>query len=176
MLNVQRHDQRARRQAELVLESLDDRLLLSGGAPSPTATAAGHYQPADDANRDQRISPREVPRDGSPAGLSLYFARALRVLYREYEDPGGHTLVITSPPVKGLSISGSRVAVVVKVAFPPALGGFYLSDLQADGLRVFRTVRADGVAEGTLPIANLPAITPLASHVWPYYEVNSSRH
>jgi hypothetical protein len=90
------------------------------------------------------------------------------MLYREYEGPGGPTLVRTSPPVKGLSISGSRVAVAIKVAYPPAMGGFYLSDLRADGLRVFRTVRAYGLAEGTLPIAKLPAITPLVAHVWAY--------
>jgi hypothetical protein len=168
MLNAQRHDRRIRRQEGLFLESLDNRLLLSVSAPDPTAAAVAHYQTVNDANRDHRISPREVPRDGSPAGLSLYFARALRLLYREYEGAGGHTLVDTSPPVKGLLISGSRVAVAVKVAYPPAMGGFYLSDLQADGLRVFRAVRAYGVAEGTLPIANLPAIAPLVAHVWAY--------
>jgi hypothetical protein len=48
------------------------------------------------------------------------------------------------------------------------LGGFFLSDLRADGLRVFRTLKAYGVAEGTLPIANLPAITPLVAHVWAF--------
>lgn len=176
MFTTQRHDRRVRRQTGLLLESLDDRLLLSGGAPGATAAAVVHDQPANDAHRDHRISPREVHRDGPPAGLSLYFARALRLLYREYEGPDGHTLVITNPPVDGLLTSGSRVAVVIKVAYPPALGGFYLSDLQADGLRVFRTVRADGLAEGTLPIANLPAITPLVAHVWPYYEVNPSSH
>jgi hypothetical protein len=73
-------------------------------------------------------------------------------------------------------ISGSRVAVVIKVAFPPALGGYYLSDLRADGLRVFRTVRAFGLAEGTLPIAKLPAVAPLVAHVWPYFAVSPSRH
>jgi hypothetical protein len=174
MLNAQRHGRRVRRQAGLFLESLDDRLLLSGGAPGRAAAAVAQYEPANDANRDQRISPREVPRDGSRTGLSLYFARALRLLYREYEGPGGHTLARTSPPVKGLLISGSAVAVVVKVAYPPALGGFYLSDLRADGLRVFRTLRAYGLAEGTLPIAKLPSITPLVAHVWPYYGPTTS--
>jgi hypothetical protein len=90
------------------------------------------------------------------------------MLYREFESPGGPAQVLTKPPVPGLLISGSRVAVAVKVAYPPALGGFYLSELRADGLRVFRTLRAYGVAEGTLPIANLPAVTPLVAHVWPY--------
>jgi len=176
MLNTQRHDRRVRRQAGILLESLDDRLLLSGGAEGATAAAVVHYQPARDAHRDHRISPREVLRDGSPAALSGYFAPALRLLYREYESPGGHSPVITSPPVDGLLISGSRVAVAIKVAFPPALGGYYISDLRADGLRVFRTVPAYGVAEGMLPIANLPAITPLVAHVSPYDEVNPSRH
>lgn len=174
MLNTQRHDRRVRRQAGLFLESLDDRLLLSGGAPGAAAAAVGHYEVANDARGDHRISPSEVPSDGSPAGLSLYFARPIRLLYREYQGPDGHALVITSPPVQGLLISGSRVAVVVKVAYPPALGGFYLSDLEADGLRVSRTVKAYGLAAGTLPIAKLPVIAPLVAHVWPYYEVTPS--
>jgi len=175
MLNTQRHDRRVRRQAGLLPESLDDRLLLSGGAPGATAAAVVHYQPANDAHRDHRISPRAVLRDRSPAALSGYFAPALRLLYREYAGPGGPTRVLTSLPVEGLLISGSRVAVVIKVAYPPALGGYFMSDLRADGLQVFRTVRADGVVEGMMPIAKLPAITPLVAHVWPYDEVNPSR-
>ena len=138
------------------------------GAPrARTAAAVVHYQPANDAHRDYRSSPHEVLRDGSPGALSDYFAPALRLLYREYESPGGHSRVVTSPPGDGLLISGSRVAVAIKVAFPPALGGYYISDLQADGLRVFRTVPAYGLAEGMVPIAKLPAITPLVAHVWP---------
>jgi hypothetical protein len=90
------------------------------------------------------------------------------MLYREYEGPGGPNLVKTNPPVNGLLISGSSVAVAIKVAFPPAMGGYYTSALRADGLRVFRTVRAYGLAEGTIPIAKLPAITPLVAHVWAY--------
>jgi hypothetical protein len=176
MLNAQRNDRRVRRRAGLLLESLDDRLFLSGSAASATAPVVAHYQPANDVPRDHRITPREVLRSGSPAGLSLYFARPLRLLYREYERPDGHALVVTSPPVKGLMISGSRVGVVVKVAYPPALGGFYLSDLRADGLRVFRTVKAYGLAAGTLPIAKLPVIAPLAAHVWPYYEAKPWGH
>ncbi len=176
MLNTHRHDRRVRRQAGLLLESLDDRLLLSGGAAGATAAAVVHDQPASDAHRDHRISPREVLSDGSPAALSDYFAPALRLLYREYESLAGHSRLVTSPPADGLLISGSRVAVTIKVAFPPALGGYYISDLRADGLRVFRTVPADGVAEGMLPIAKLPAITPLVAHVWPYDGVIPSRH
>jgi hypothetical protein len=168
MLNAQRHDRRARRQAGLFLESLDDRLLLSGGTTGTMATPVVHPPPANDANRDHGISPREVARADPPAGLSLYFARPLRLLYREYEGPGGPTLVETKPPVPGLLISGSRVAVAIKVAYPPALGGFYLSDLEADGFRVSHLMKAYGVAEGTLPIANLPAVTPLVAHVWAF--------
>jgi hypothetical protein len=153
------------------VESLDDRLLLSGGAAGATAAAAVHYQSAIDAQRDQQISSGKALRDRSPAGLPLSFARSLRLLYREFEGSGGQSPVLTSPPTGGMLISGSRVAVVIKVAFPPALGGFYLSDLRNDALGVFRTVRAHGLAEGMLPIAKLPAITPLVAHVWPYHGV-----
>jgi hypothetical protein len=176
MLHAQRHNQRVRPQARPLVESLDDRLVLSGGAAGTTAAALVHYQPATDVRSDHVSSPREVPSDGSPATLSLYFSQPLRLLYREYEGPGGHSQVATSPPADGLSISGSRVAVIIKVAYPPALGGYYLTDLRADGLRVFRTVPAEGLAEGTLPIAKLPVITPLVAHVWPYYGAIPSRH
>jgi hypothetical protein len=36
-------------------------------------------------------------------------------------------------------------------------------------------VPADGVAEGMLPIAKMPAITPLVAHVWPYFGVKPLR-
>jgi hypothetical protein len=88
------------------------------------------------------------------------------LLYREYEGPGGHSRVITSPPVGGLLISGSRVAVIIKVAFPSALSG-YMRDLRADGLQIIRTVPDYGMAEGMLPIAKLPAVAQVAAHVWP---------
>jgi hypothetical protein len=171
MLNAHRHVRRVRPHAGLLVESLDARLLLSGGAAP--AAALVHDQPAIDAHHDHRISPREVLKD-PPRSLPLCFDRALRLLYREYEGSGGLTLVKTSPPVTGLMVSGSRVAVVIKVAYPPALGGFYLRDLRADGLNVFGTTRAEGLAEGTVPIANLPDITPLVAHVWPYYEASPS--
>jgi hypothetical protein len=161
MLNTQRHD----RQAALLLESLDDRLLLSGGAAGATAAAAVHYHPASDMHRDHRSRPREVLRGELRAALSSNFAPALRLLYREFEGPGGHSRVLTSPPVDRLLISGTRVAVAIKVAFPPALGGFFIRDLRVDGLRVLRTVPAHGVAEGMLPIAKLPAVAPIAAQV-----------
>ncbi len=157
MLTTHRHDRRGRRQAGLLLESLDDRLLLSGGARGATAEAVVHYQPASHAHRYHHISPREVLRDGSPAALPANFSAALRLLYREYEDQGGDSL---------LPIRGSRVAVRIKVAFPPALGA-YLGDLRRDGLQIIRTVPAYGMAEGMLPVARLPAVAQLAAHVWP---------
>jgi hypothetical protein len=157
MLTTHRHDRRGRRQAGLLLESLDDRLLLSGGARGATAEAVVHYQPASHARLYHQISPHEVLRDGSPAALPATFSAALRLLYREYEDQRGDSL---------LPIRGSRVAVLIKVAFPPALGA-YLGDLRRDGLQIIRTVPAYGMAEGLLPVARLPAIAQLAAHVWP---------
>jgi hypothetical protein len=157
MLTTHRHDRRGRRQAGLLLESLDDRLLLSGGARGATAEAVVQYQPASDTHRYHHIGPREVLRDGSPAALPANFSAALRLLYREYEDQGGDSV---------LPIRGARVAVRIKVAFPPALGA-YLGDLRRDGLQIIRTVPAYGLVEGTLPVARLPAVAQLAAHVWP---------
>jgi hypothetical protein len=56
--------------------------------------------------------------------------------------------------------------VLIKAAFPPALDAF-LPRLRADGLHVIRTVPADGLVEGWLPIAALPAVTQLAASVRP---------
>ncbi len=157
MLTTDRHVRRGRRQAGLLLESLDDRLLLSGGARGATAEAVVHDQPASHAQRYHDISPREDLRDGSPAALPDNVSAALRSLYRAYEDQDGNSL---------LPSRGARVAVRIKVAFPPALGA-YLGALRRDGLQIVRIVPDYGMAEGSLPVARLPAVAQLAAHVWP---------
>ncbi len=153
MLTTHRHDRRGRRQAGLLLESLDDRLLLSGGA---TVEAVAHYQPAGDALLYHDISPREDLRHRLPAALPANVSASLRLLYREYEDQVRDRILLISSP---------RVAVRIKVAFPPALGA-YVSDLRRDGMQVIRTVPADGLVEGTVSVARLPAVAKLAAHVW----------
>ncbi len=95
--------------------------------------------------------------DGSRAALPFNVSAPVRVLYREVEDEGGDSL---------LAIRGSRVAVEIKVAFPPALGA-YVDALRRDGLKVIRTVPDYGLVEGTVPVARLPAVAQLAAHVWP---------
>jgi hypothetical protein len=160
MFTTQRHDRRVRRQAGLLLESLDDRLLLSWGAPGATVEALVHHEPANHARGYDHIGPREVLRDRSPAPLPGNVSGALRSLYGEYEDQVHNSL--STPGLPG----SFRVAVRIKVAFPPALGAYVL-DLRADGLQVISTVPADGMVEGTLPIAKLPAVAQLAAHVWP---------
>jgi hypothetical protein len=156
MLTAHRHDRRGRRQAGLLLESLDDRLLLSGGARGAMAEAVVHYQPASHAHLYHQISPRDDLRDGSPAALPANFSEALRLHYREYEYERVDSL---------LPIRDSRVPVRIKVAFPPALSS-YFGALRRDGLQIIRTVPAFGMVEGTLPIARLPAVARLAAHVW----------
>jgi hypothetical protein len=167
MLNTQRNGRRVRRQAGFLLESLDDRLLLSWGVRGATAEALAHSQPASHAHRDHHISPREARGLESPAALPANISPALRSLYREYKDRVGDSGSTHSLPGNGfLAIRGFRVAVLIKVAFPPALGA-YVRDLRADGLQIIRTIPAYGLAEGTLPVAKLPAIAKLAAHVWP---------
>jgi hypothetical protein len=167
MSNSQRHDRRVRRQAGLHLESLDDRLLLSWGAQGATAEALVHDQSANHAQRYHMISPREARGDGLPAALPANVSGELRSLYREYRVQVG-----ARGPTPGLngagnpSIRGLRVAVRIKVAFPPALGA-YVRDLRAQGLEVIRTVPNYGMAEGMLPVSKLPAVARLAAHVWP---------
>ena len=176
MLTTQRHDRRVRRQAGLLLESLDDRLLLSGGAPGATAEAVCMINRPATRNRDHHISPREVLRGRIARCAVGQLSRSTPVALPRVRGPRRRQPVITSPPVKGLSISRLQSRRANQGGVPPRLGRAYLSDLRADGLQVIRTVPAYGLAEGTLPIAKLPAITPLAAHVWPDYEVNPSRH
>jgi hypothetical protein len=69
--------------------------------------------------------------------------------------PGGR------PPL----IGDSRVAVLIKVAYPPAFNAL-LQRLRADGLHVTRTLAAYGLAEGTLPIDELPAAAQDSARMW----------
>jgi hypothetical protein len=167
MLTTQRHDLRVRRRAGLLLECLDDRLLLSWGARGATAEALVQHQPANQTHPDHHISPREALAERSPVALPANVSEPLRSLYRAYEDQVRESQ--STPGLSGdgfLSIRDFRVAVRIKVAFPPALGA-YLHDLRADGLQIVRTVPAYGLAEGMLPVAKLPAVAQLAAHVWP---------
>ncbi len=152
---------------DFTLQSLDDRLLLSWGAAAATAEALVHARPANHVHGDHVISPRDALRDGSPAALPGNVTGELRSLYREYKAEVGDSRSTPSLSGDGLvSNRGFRVAVRIKVAFPPALGA-YLRDLRADGMQIIRTVPADGVAEGMLPVAKLPVVAQLAAHVWP---------
>ncbi len=167
MMTTQRRDRRVHRQAALPLESLDDRLLLSGGAAGTTAAALVHNQPANDAKRDHDISVREVLGDRSPAALPANISAPLRSVYREYEDMVRESRSTPNVSGDGLpSIRSSRVAVQIKVAFPPALGA-YLRDLSADGLQIIHTMPAYGQVEGMLPVSKLPDVARIAAHVWP---------
>ena len=166
MLNTQRHDLRVRRQAGLHLESLDDRILLASGALGPTAEALVHHQPID-AHTDHPVTSHVVLTDRSPAALPINVSASLRSLYRDYKEQVRVSPSTISLPSNGVvSISGLKVAVRIKVGFPPALGS-YLDDLRSDGLQLIRTVPADGVAEGLLPISKLGAVARIAAHVWP---------
>jgi hypothetical protein len=156
MLNTQRHD----RQARFLLESLDDRLVLSAGA---AAGAVVHHPVANHA--DHTLRPEVLGHDAR-AMLPANVSAALRSLYREYEDQGGGSHF--APALSGarpLRVSGSRVAVLIKVDFPPAFDAV-LRQLRADGLRVVRTSAAYGLVKGTLPIAALPAAAQDSAHMW----------
>jgi hypothetical protein len=131
MFTTQRHDGRVRRHARFLLEPLDDRLVLSAGSGGTAV---------------------EFVARGSPATLSANVSQALRSLYWEYEHQGSGR----NPSGLPLSIGGARVAVMIKADFPSTLNT-ELSRLRAVGLRVVRTIPNEGLAVGTLPIAELPA-------------------
>lgn len=164
MLTNPRHDRRVHRQTQFFLESLDARLVLSAGPLSAVAEAVVHHPAADLVHRNRR---RKDIDHRLPFTLPLNVALPLRSLYREFREEGGARHFAPSPTsVTPLVVSGTSVAVLIKVAFPPALDA-YVRRLRADGLQVVRTVPAHGLAEGTLPIAELPAAAELAAKVWP---------
>jgi hypothetical protein len=154
MLTTQRHD----RQARFLLESLDDRLVLSAGA-----AAVVHHPAANEAHHTRRP---EVLGHEARAMLPANVSAALQSLYREYEDQGGgRHLAPARSGATPLQVSGNRVAVLIKVDFPPAFDAV-LRHLRADGLRVIRTTAAYGLVKGTLPIAALPAAEQDSAHIW----------
>ena len=165
MFTTQRRDRRVRRQIRFLLESLDNRLVLSAGAGGAAAEAVVHHPVADHAHA-HHTRRQEVLGHGLPATLPLNVSPELRLLFREYKEQGGSRSAPSQPGGRPLQVSGTRVAVLLKVAFPPALDA-YLPNLRADGLQVIRTVPAYGVVEGRLPIAALPAAAQLAAKVWP---------
>jgi hypothetical protein len=104
---------------------------------------------------------------GSPVPLPAGVSAALRSLYREYEAQGGSRRFVPGQPGgRPLLIRGTRVAVQVKAAFPPAFDA-YLHRFRAAGLKVLTTTPAHGLAKGMLPIAALPAAAQLAAFVRP---------
>jgi hypothetical protein len=124
--------------------------------------AAEHARLHDRAHHTRR---REVVGHRAPAALLANVSPGLRLLYREYER-GGSLVPPVRPGGRPLLVSDSRVAVVIRAAFPPAIDA-YVPRLQAAGLRVTRSLATHGAVEGMLPIARLPAAARLAARVWP---------
>ena len=123
MLTTHRHDRRVRRQTRFFLESLDDRLVLSVGAWSAAAEAVVQHPGANHAQLhqyDHHTRRGKVPGHGSPATLPLNVSPALRSLFREYKEQGGGSRFAPSPTTgRPLQINGTKVVVIIKVAFPP---------------------------------------------------------
>ena len=167
MLTTQRHDRRVRRQAGLLLESLDDRLLLSGGARGATAEALVHHQPANHravttisacarfSGTDRPLRCRATFLQHSDRSTASTRTKSAIAAPRQASPPTG-----CSPSAASESPCESRWR-----SPPPWVRTCV--ELRADGLQVIRTMPAYGMAEGTLPIAKLPAVAQLAAHVWP---------
>jgi hypothetical protein len=173
MLSTERRDRRARRQARLHLESLEDRLALSAGAGGATAGAVVHHPGAHHAHhahlhRHAHHTRRgEAPGPGSAATPPANVSAALQSLYQEYEGQGGGNHFTPGlPSDRQLQISGTGVAVQLKMAAPGDFNAF-LAELQADGLQVSSASPTYGLVEGLLPIAELPAVARVAASVTP---------
>jgi hypothetical protein len=168
MFTSQRHALRVRRQARLLLESLDDRIVMSEGAGG-AAEAVVPRPPAPHAQLPHHAGRRERLGDKLPAfALPLNVSPAVRALYWGYR--ARDDVMPVTPPHKQngrpLEISRRRVAVLIKVAFPPALYGD-LHRLEVQGLKVIRTDPAYGLAEGLVPVGALRVFAQESAHVWP---------
>jgi hypothetical protein len=185
MLNPQRRDRRTRRHAQFHLEGLDDRLVLSAGAGGaaagdalhdqvthPTRHAAHHAHHARHAAHHARHANLGAPgRESSghgPSGtLPANVAAALQSLYQEYESQGGGANFTPSQPSDQLlQIRGTSVAVSLKVSSGSDFNTA-LAQLQADGMQVSASSPTNGLIEGLLPIAELPAAAQVAASVAP---------
>jgi hypothetical protein len=96
-------------------------------------------------------------------------AAPLQVLYGEFQSSnydGGDSDDFTAPTDKLLQISGSSVAVSLKIGsgtdFATAL-----SQLQSDGMQVSTSDSTYALIEGMLPISELPAAAQVAASVTP---------
>jgi hypothetical protein len=92
---------------------------------------------------------------------------ALQSLYQEYESQGGGShFTPNQPSDKLLQISGTSVAVQLRMASPGDFHAF-VSAVQADGMQVSSSSANYGVVVGMLPIAELPAVAQVAASVTP---------
>jgi hypothetical protein len=101
--------------------------------------------------------------------LSANVAAALQVLYQEYTSSnydGGDSDDFTAPTDKLLQISGSSVAVSLKIGSGTDFNTA-LSQLQSDGMQVSASSTTYGLIEGMLPIGELPAVAQIAASVTP---------
>jgi hypothetical protein len=171
-MTTQRHDRRACRQARFLLESLDDRLVLSAGVSGAAAAAVAHHPSAHHAQiaglqHDAQTARRGDPGHLAPAPQPVGVSPALRILYRDYEYEGARTPFVPGTAAgKSPRISGNRVAVIVKAAFPSAINA-YLQRFRNDGLQVIKAIPTHGQVEGMLPIGALPALAQDAAFVKP---------
>jgi hypothetical protein len=154
-----------------VAQEVGSRVPESAGAAAAEAVvhhpAADHAQHARLHHHADRSRRREAVGHELRATVPANVSPALRSLYREYKEQGGGPRFAPGPlGGRPLQVSGTRVAVLIKAAFPPALGA-YLRDLGADGLQIISTSPAYGLADRVLPIAKLPAAAQVAAHVWP---------
>ncbi len=192
MLNTHRRDRRALPASE----ALDERLVLSAASAAVAAlhhdvrlerrlevrlagmearhgshaTRAESHLMARIARVDARIALLEAstaPPAPSSGPLPGNVASALQSLYQEYEAQGGGSSFTPSlPSDKFLQISGTSVAVDLKMA-PTGDFNSFVATLQSDGVQVTSSSAAYGLVTGMVPIADLPAVAQVAASVTP---------
>jgi hypothetical protein len=107
------------------------------------------------------------PGPASSGPLPANVAAALQSLYQEYESQGGgDTFTPSQPSDKLLQISGTRVAVRLKLGSDSDFNTA-LAQIQSDGMQVSASSPTYGLIEGLLPIAELPAAAQVAASVTP---------
>jgi hypothetical protein len=139
----------------------------SGSASAPSTTVTPVTMPPSSGTSNPPSGTNSGP--GSSGPLPANVAAALQTLYQETQSSnydGGDSDDFTAPSDKLLQISGSNVAVSLKIGSGTDFNTA-LSQLQSDGMQISTSSSAYDLIEGMLPIAELPAAAQIAASVTP---------
>jgi hypothetical protein len=131
-------------------------------SPAAVTTSGSSATSSTSGQSSQSSSPSQAVSNPLPINV----AAALQSLYAEYQKAGSGEFTPSQPSDKMLQISGTSVAVDLKIGSGADLNTV-LSQLKSDGMQVSSSSSTYGLIDGMLPISQLPAAAQIASSVNP---------